>query len=288
VGIAAARRSSISSEELYLLLPQGAFASSGELESFVEYDTSLNQTLLVRDGQVTLKQSESLARGRVEQVRLSEERAEVAQSFCDRLVMACPWIRFVAISGSTAYAGSNPHDDVDFYIVTRRNRLWVTLLIAMLVARFHRIKNTGLPQLCFNRIEEEDESRDSFGLPQDPLFAREALSLRVLEGHAYYRELVESASWMEDFFPALFRQVLASPALDTLVNDLSGRAWSIVNGIVFGVLVPYLLVVGDWRNRRLVRHGNMDARFRTITKRGFFAYESLKFDVLRDAYKKVF
>lgn len=289
VSIAAAHESSISTEELLLLLPQGAFASSAELESFVGYDPPLRGELLVRDGEITLKGSEPLARSRAEQVNLSAQRLGIARSFSDRLVGLCPWIRLVAISGSTAYGGTRPDDDVDFYLVTRRNRLWVTLLFAMLAARFHRMRDSNTPQFCFNRILEENECRDAFHSTQDPLFAREALRLCILEGRAYYQELLDSAPWMGDVFPALFRRALTTtPISDPLGDNADGRVWSIVNGIVFAALAPYLTIMGLWRNNRLLRAGNLDARFRTMIRRGFFAYESRKYDLLSETYQKVF
>jgi hypothetical protein len=248
----------------------------------------LDQELLVRDGQVTLKALEDLALGRPEQVSLSTQLAQIAQSFSDRLVAVCPWLHLVAISGSTAYAGSNPHDDVDFYIVTRRNRLWVTLLVAMLSARFQHMENPDSPQLCFNRIEEDNECRYSFKTPQDPLFARESLSLRILDGHAYYAERVKSATWMEYLFPRLYRDVLKNAAVRTRAGDARSDVWSIVNEIAFMILPPYLALMGAWRNHRLTRQARYGARFRTVIRRGFFAYESNKYDRLREIYQKVF
>jgi len=289
VSIAADHGSSISSAELVLLLPQGAFASSTELESFVACDPSLREELLVRDGQVTLKGSESLARERIQQVELSEERAQAAQAFSDRLVRTCPWIRIVAISGSTAYAGSRRRDDVDFYLVTRRKRLWITLLFALTSARFHRLRSSDSPQLCFNRILEENECLDAFRSDRDPLFAREALSLRILQGRDYYRELLSSAAWMEEVFPVLFRQAIKTTTIPSRAeSDDERRGWLIVNAIAFAALAPYLMVVGLWRNHRLLRAGRLDARFRTVMRPGFFAYESRKYDLLRDKYSKVF
>ena len=289
VSIAADHGSSISSEELLVLLPEGVFDSSADLESFVEGDASLGHELKVLDGQITLRGLERLASGRPDQIRLSDQRALTAQAFSDRLIIACPWIRVVGISGSTAYAGSKPQDDVDFYLVTGRNRLWITLLFAMISARFHRRKSPDSPQFCFNRILEENECRDAFCSKKDPLFAREALNLRILQGRDYFRELLSSATWMEGLFPGLFRQALGLAIVrKSNVKKADRRVWSIVNGVAFAGLVPYLTIVGIWRNHRLQRAGKVDARFRTITRRGFFAYESKKYDLLRDAYSKVF
>jgi len=259
------------------------------LESFLETDTSLRQRLHIHNGQVTVKGSERLALGRMEQTTLSGRRAEVAQTFSNRLIELCPWIHLIALSGSIAYAASKPRDDVDFYLVTRRNRVWITLLFAMVTARFRRMRNPAFPRFCFNRILDEGECREAFRSRQDPLFAREALNLRVLEGRPYYRDLLISATWMDGVFPRLYRQATISAARDTeRPARPNRRSWSLANAIAFAALAPYLAIVGMWRNDRLLRAGNLDARFRTIVQRGFFAYESRKYDLLRDTYSKVF
>jgi hypothetical protein len=286
--IAAARGSSISSAETLLLLPSGTFESIEELESFVETDPSLSGQLVVHCGQIVFRNGGNFG-VRVPQLNLSVGRSQVAKSFTDRFAALCPWIRFVGISGSTAYAAAKPSDDIDLFIVTRRNRVWITLLVGMTAARIHRMKDPTRPVLCLNRILEEDVCRDEFRKPQDALFAREALSLRVLEGFTFYRELVESAPWMKRIFPELYRKATVVDAGRSQVARRDrGRLWSFANVAAFTVLAAYLPIVGLWRNRRLVRQGNLTARYRTIIERGFFAYESRKYENLRQTYREVF
>jgi hypothetical protein len=151
------------------------------------------------------------------------------------------------------------------------------------------MKNPSWPVLCLNRILEEDVCRDDFVVPQDALFAREALSLKVLEGFTFYRELVESAPWMEKIFPELYRRAAAlDKGRSGVARRARGRLWSVANVVAFTVLAAYLPIIGLWRNRRLVRQGNLTALYRTIIERGFFAYESRKYENLRRTYREVF
>ena len=289
MAIAASHDSSISSAELFLLLPPGAFVSAESLEEFVVHDTSLRQDLIVCLGEIAFKDLQELARHRAEQVSLTASRMHLAQSFSERLGTICPWLRLVAVSGSTAYGRTKMRDDIDFFVVTRSNRLWITLLLALIAAKIRRMRNPASPVYCFNRIHEESHCASAFRSLQEPLFAREALNLRVLEGHAYYRALVGSAPWMENLFPALYRQALSSSTVgDTGRDDGGRRVWSIANWIAFAALTPYLTLVGLWRNVRLQKAGEYDSLFRTVIRRGFFAYESTKYDLLRDTYRRAF
>jgi hypothetical protein len=258
------------------------------LEFFIDHDPILQKDVIVRRGEIVPTDTDGFSR-RSEQLALSQRRVQLADSFCNRLVTLCPWIRLVAISGSTAYGGTRPLDDIDFFMVTRRNRLWVTLMIAMLAARHGRMKNRDWPVLCFNRILEEDQCFDAFREARDPLFAREALSLRILDGPRFYHELLHSAVWMERIFPELFRRAIGAQAKSPRVtNSGKGAIWSVANLMARWILAPYLTIVGLSRNKRLERSGNPTARFRTIIEPGFFAYESRKYDLLRSAYEEAF
>lgn len=289
VTIALEHDASISSEDLFSLLPRDAFSSTEDLEAFLREDSGLRDAIHVNRREVTLKGSENLTLREPEGTGLSGWRSEMARSFTRRLVQICPWVRLVALSGSMAYRRAKREDDVDFFIVTRRNRVWITLLVAMLAARIRRMRDKDLAVLCFNRILDEDACRDAFKSAQDALFAREALSLTLLRGHAFYRDLLESAPWMARVFPRLFEKALGPPNLsDEGADDRDRAISSILNGASFVALAPYLIIVGHWRNRSLERSGNLDARFRTVIRRGFFAYESRKYDLLREAYRESF
>ena len=289
VSIAASNGSSISSAELFLLLPSDTFVSPKGLEDFVSRDSSLQKEMVVSRSEIAFRGSEDLTRSRAEQVRQTARRVRLAQYFADRLVAICPWLRLVAISGSTAYGGTKARDDIDFFVVTRRHRLWVTLLLAMVLAKIYRMRNSSVPVYCFNRILDESQCPDAFRTLQEPLFAREALSLRVLKGQPFYRGLLQSASWMEKVFPGLYHQASTELHVTAPASaDREPRLWTIANWIAFASLAPYITLASLLRNGRLQKAGNVDARYRTIIRPGFFAYESRKFDLLRDAYRRAF
>jgi len=113
--------------------------------------------------------------------------------------------------------------------------------------------------------------------------------MRVLKGQGYYQELIQSATWMGELFPALYNQSLANE----IASEPSGTkrdcgTWSIANWIAFAGLAPYATLAGMLRNHGLLESGKLDARFRTVIRRGFFAYESRKFDLLKDTYRRAF
>ncbi len=289
VGVAAANGSTVSSEELRLLLPEGLFATADSLEAHILADPDLAESLIVMNGEIAPRSAEALLERRQEQRELAYQRIQHAERFTTRLVRYVPWIDLVAVSGSTAYGGAKPYDDIDFFLVAPEGRMWIALFVALCLARIDRSRASTTPVYCFNRITEREACMRSFDDGHDPLFAREALNLRVLWGHRFYRELVGNARWMRTHFPGLYEAALESDApVETKEERASGPLWSALNALSFLGLAPYLWAAGLVRNDRLRRRGQARGRFRTVIARDFLAYESRKYDELREAYRRAF
>lgn len=287
VSIAAAHGSSLSLEELGVLMPDAADA--GTLEDILTREGRLREALAVVAGEIVPRGLESLADASARQRELARRRVQEAAEFAARLARACPWIRLVGVSGSAAYGKARPQDDIDFFVVTGKRRLWVTLLTAMLLGRIARLRATEAPVYCFNRSLEEDRCEAAFRDRREPLFAREALNLRVLLGGTYYATLLREAAWMEGYFPNLYRMRGAAESADASVRPRRGGVgWTALNAVALLLVGPYLWMAGQTRNRMHVRKGNRPAQFRTVVRRGFCAYESEKYDDLRDAYLRAF
>lgn len=288
VKIATEHDSSMSAEELFVLLSRDEFSSPDDLEDFIVRDPDLGKEVIVSQGEVILKGFENLVGRQQDALARTAWRFEVARSFSALLIRACPWVRLIALSGSMAYRRTKQEDDIDFFLVTGQNSVWITLLIAMAGAKIDRLRRRRRTVLCFNRILGEAECSETFRSVRDPLFGREALCLTILAGHPYYRSLLESAPWIGRMYPRLYAKALDSANLENEGSDLRSRprpSRSMVNVASFFLLAPYLRLVGLWRNRYLQRVGNLDARFRTVIRREFFAYESNKYELLRKEYR---
>ena len=289
VSIAAGHGSSVSLEELYALLPVGAFENARAVERFVAEDDLLRSELEIRRGEVVPLQSGHLVARREGQRRLTADRLRLAEDFATRLGRACPGIDLVAVSGSTAFDGARPEDDVDFFLVTQRGRMWVALALSMGMSKLVRMRDPRVPSFCFYRVTEREPCVASFGRPGDALFAREALSLKVVRGSTFLRWLLGSAGWMETPFPNLYRARLAGRVEAPPSPDWGGSSvWSVANVLAFLGLAPYLWLAGLVRNVRLRRQGRADAVFRTVVSFRFFSYESRKFEALRERYAGAF
>ena len=288
VEIAADNGSTISFGELRTLLPSTMFPSDEVLQQFISMDERLSTRLASVGQEVAIRGRETLAEARQAQRLLSVARVRQADRFLEVLSRICPWIRVAGVSGSTAYGGAKPSDDIDFFLVTAKDRLWLSLFIALLTARGVRMRAHSSTVYCFNRILDEDTCKSAFASTRDPLFAREALNLRVLRGGGAYRDLLATARWMEQPFPDLYRTRMDAPRRPSEASSPRSRSFLNVLETATAVFVgTYLVLAGLRRNARLRREGRSKECFRTIVRRGFYATESVLYDELREAYRRL-
>jgi len=278
----------MSAEEIFCLLPEGAFPSLDAFQDFLSEDESCRNALAIDNGEIAHRGLENLILTRSEQQSLTRTRTRLAANFTAKLVGFCPWIKLVALSGSTAYDAAKPLDDLDFFVVARRNRVWTTLLVAMFLAKVDRLRNRGSAVLCFNRAMEERECMLAFRSSTEPLFAREALNLKVLNGEDFYRQLLQVAPWMQDFFPVLYHSKVSGSNGKTAERTSKKPHFAVMNWAAMWGLAPYLWLAGLVRNARLRKLANRSGQFRTVVRRTSCAYESAKYEELTAEYKRIF
>ena len=270
-------------------MPVNRFPTGGVLKQFLTTDERLSRLLTEVQGEITLRGKEDLAEGRQSQRILAHARLAQADEFLRTLGRFCPWIELAGISGSTAYTGAKAEDDLDFFLVAERRRLWISLLLAMATARLLRLRSRNSPVYCFNRIVERADCEQTFRTTREPLFAREALNLVVLRGNGLYGHLLTSAGWIEKLFPRLFATRLKD-AGDVEDTPRAKRAvtGTLANAAALLVLGPYLWLAGLIRNVRLRKAGRERECFRAVVRTDHYATESTLYDELREGYRQAF
>jgi hypothetical protein len=107
-----------------------------------------------------------------------------------------PFVRGIMISGSLSKNFASPQSDIDFFIITAPNRLWVARLFFVLTQKL--ILRNNPKYLCFNymidanHLELNDKSQ---------FVALEAVTLIPVYGGAYYQSLLQKNKWIRDYYP---------------------------------------------------------------------------------------
>lgn len=116
-----------------------------------------------------------------------------------------PFVRAVLISGSLS-KGTVPEDaDIDYFIITKRSRLWISRTLLVMFKRAFLLGSKKY--FCVNYFVDEDHLE----IPDKNIFtATEVSTLIPLKGKTYWRKFAEQNEWYKTFYPNITLPMLAS------------------------------------------------------------------------------
>ena len=191
VEIASKCGKALSMREIDLLLPKQL--KSINSRRIIQDDPVASKAVSINDELVVLKGYENLFVERQLRERNALRDRKIAKVFIDELIRSSPYIKLVAVSVSVAYGSTKDTDDIDLFLITRKNRMWLSFLRALVLARAFSMKASlvgGKANFCLSYIQGEKQFEKEMQKRRNPLFAREFLSLHVVRGNHYYNALM--------------------------------------------------------------------------------------------------
>lgn len=117
-----------------------------------------------------------------------------------------PTVKLIGISGGLAMGKAEETDDIDFFIITRKNtlfmtRLWVQMVLEMLYLRRKRQETVAKDKVCVNLLV--DETQLTWPAAQHDVYtAHEIIHMKPLfEQDGVYEHFREGNLWVQQFFP---------------------------------------------------------------------------------------
>ncbi len=243
----------VTGEQLQSLIASGRFA-----------DLPFN----VKDGfLLTSPTQSSIVRAGLQEI--CAQKLDSAATFAATLARLVPFIRTVAVTGSVAYGSADKWDDIDLFIITKRDRLWISALMTLVLVRLNkslRLRPPHLSLFCLSYVHDERGfANESFANRMNPLFARELVKAKPVVGKHEYRRILEENGWVGNFYPNSYLTTIKQLANDTshsmaTPNDEPAvpshsflASWA--ESIVFALLSRYLRVRAYLNNLKLISEG---------------------------------
>jgi len=140
-------------------------------------------------------------------LRVSARKIKYARKLA-RLFKFIPWVRFAAVSGAVSFGNAEEESDIDIFIVTAKNRLWLTRGIEAVLFYFLGVrrvlwKKQTKDKLCINFYTSEENLSLDIKRNYRFLTALETVMLKSVYKKEYYGVLLSENRWVKEYFPEL-------------------------------------------------------------------------------------
>lgn len=177
-------------------------------EDYASVLKNLPKKALMKDGFYTLVDNVSSIKRRQKNVAALEKKLRIAKHAAYYLSYI-PTIQLIGLSGSLASGSAENKDDIDFFIITKKNtlfltRLWIQAVLEMLNLRRKRLQIDAEDKICVNLLVDER----SLSWPEklrDIYTAYEIVHMKPLfERNNAYATFLDRNRWLLEMLPHAF------------------------------------------------------------------------------------
>ena len=163
-------------------------------------------SVVYRSGEyIFMEKRKNIVRKRVKRFKYSQEKLKCASRVIEKLAIF-PSVCLIGISGSLSMMNSEKKDDIDLFVVVRKNTVWATRLILILylkTLRAHRGRGdkTFSNKFCLNMII--DEQRLRFPKKSRNLYTAHEITqfIPIIQRDKTYERFINSNLWILKFLP---------------------------------------------------------------------------------------
>lgn len=173
--------------------------------------THLHQYLTQREHYVCLKGEEHTIAQRIANQSEVSRKQQIAQR-ASMLLSQIPTILFIGVSGGLAAKNVTQNDDIDLFIITKRNTMYTTRFLVLLLLQLHGLRRSrnqsqAANKICTNLFIDETELPWDFS-KRDVYIAREIAQIEPLfERENMYKKFLDSNFWITAWLPNAFSEI---------------------------------------------------------------------------------
>lgn len=191
----------LTEEEIWLDLING---KKIDKDTLIKTIKSLSKFISYKNGFFCMAGKEKIISKRKERIKIAQKKIKIAV-FVAKKLSYIPTILFIGLTGRLSHVDADRNDDIDFFIITKKNTMWSTRLLLLGVLELmnvRRLRSDTDPKdkICPNLIIEESalawpaEKRDLYTAHEIvhiiPLFVRNNI----------FREFLAKNEWIKRFY----------------------------------------------------------------------------------------
>lgn len=170
------------------------------LSSHVKYK---NSKTVFNKGFYCFKKNKNIVNGRIKREKESNKKLIIAKKIIS-ILSFIPTIQLIGISGALSMNNCDKDDDIDLFVITNKNSLWITRFFLLLILQFlnkrrKRFDNKTKDKICLNLLI--DESRIAFKKERHDLYTAHEIvqMIPIFEKNNMYEKFIKSNIWVKKF-----------------------------------------------------------------------------------------
>lgn len=189
----------------------------------------INSVVFRKNGFLHLEKKESAVSKRIIKFKESQRKFDFACKTIKKLFII-PSVIFVGISGNLSMMNAGKMDDIDLFVITKKDTVWITRLLLIVYLKIlgkHR-KRTDKKvanKFCLNMIIDEEKLSLSKNL-RSLYTAHEIVQLKpVMQRGNTYEKFINCNKWIQFYMPNAYEEIKSQRVKDirkNLFSDLLG------------------------------------------------------------------
>jgi predicted nucleotidyltransferase len=182
-------------EEIFIFLPKNSVPKSEILGMINDFSADDKSCFAQKDGFVYVKPNEQYIRRRMTKENYSRRMWRIARVMT-HIIKRFPFVRAVFISGSLSKNSSDKISDIDYMVVTSKNRLWIARTLLILFKKIFLLNSYKF--FCLNYFITEDNLEIPF---KNVFTATEVAYIKATYNTGMMHDFVMANKWIKDYFP---------------------------------------------------------------------------------------
>ncbi|HMQ79807.1 MAG TPA: hypothetical protein PKE39_14345 [Ignavibacteria bacterium] len=214
----------LKTDEIFSFLPRNSIAKK-DVENFLrETAENENAPFAEKDGYYYIKPAQENVKRRIEKENYSQKMWKQA-ALVTHLIKRFPFVRAVFVTGSLSKNSSDHTSDLDFMLITAKNRLWISRSMLMLFKKIFFLNSYKF--FCINYYITED----NLVITERNIFtATEIATIKAAYNTELLNEFIKQNDWVKEYFP---NYILCDPMLHTSGCKVNNRKSKIQRLIEF-------------------------------------------------------
>jgi predicted nucleotidyltransferase len=182
-------------DELFIFCPKNTVPKT-EIEIAIDrLSEDEGSKFSQKDGYIYVKPNSEYVDNRLSKEKYSQRMWKITK-YVVHIIKRFPYVRAVLVTGSLSKNSSTKESDIDFMVITGKNRLWVARTLLMLFKKIFLLNS--YKYFCINYFITED----SLEVDDKNIFtATEVATVKGVFNTELMKKYLNANKWVKDFFP---------------------------------------------------------------------------------------